>query len=187
MNGNYSTAEMKVSERLSDSRMSAMQEESVDWKKAEREVNRLQARIARAAQKKKWNTVKRLQYLQAHSFYTKIVSEKNKKRKEMERALSDTIKRGKAWSQNLLIGRLNGQIRKWAETCTDENRKKAGAHLDYMLYEWLWRWAKRRHPRKGNRWILERYWHQREGRKWVFSTDTRVLLLVVRICNSQTS
>lgn len=190
MNDNYSTAEMKVSERLSDSRLSAVQRATVDWKKAEREVNRLQARITKAAQKRKWNMVKRLEYLLAHSFYGKVTAAKRawagrrRNRQEIERALSDTIKRGKTWSQDVLIRNLNGQIREWAGRCPDKERKKAGARLDYLLYEWLWRWAKRRHPRKGRRWILEKYWHPRGGRKWVFSTDTQMMLRGGRVCRS---
>ena len=53
MNGNYSTAETAVSERLSDSKLLAMQWKRIDWKKAEKEVNRLQVRIVKATQEKK--------------------------------------------------------------------------------------------------------------------------------------
>ena len=34
----------------------------------------------------------------------------------------------------------------------------------------LWRWAVRRHPRKGARWIKDRYFKVRGSRRWVFST-----------------
>jgi len=36
---------------------------SIDWKKVEKHVNRLQTRIAKAVREGKWNLVKRLQYL----------------------------------------------------------------------------------------------------------------------------
>ena len=74
MNGNNSTTETPVSERLSDSKRLSIQWKTIDWKKAEQEVNRLQVRIVKATQEKKWNTVKRLQYLLTHSFYAKAVS-----------------------------------------------------------------------------------------------------------------
>ena len=183
MNDNYSMAEIKVSERLSDTRMPADKEKNINWRKAEREVNRLQARIARASQKKKWNFVKRLQYLQAHSFYMKVFAvkrasaEKKRKQKEIEKSISAVIrKRGRAWSQEALIRNLNCHIRRWMKNCPSKDAGRAGARLNFMLYEWLWRWAKRRHPRKGKRWILEKYWHCRGGRKWVFSTDTSELI-----------
>lgn len=74
MNGNNSTTETPVSERLSDSKRLSIQWKTIDWKKAEQEVNRLQVRIVKATQEKKWNTVKRLQYLLTHSFYAKALA-----------------------------------------------------------------------------------------------------------------
>lgn len=182
MNGNYSTAETRISERLPDRSLPVIQWKTINWKKAEREVNRLQARIARAAQNRKWNMVKRLQYLLAHSFYAKALAARRAAGASVQvlgRSLSDTIRRcGKAWNQDGLIQNLNRQIRGWMEAYPPEDAKKAGAHLDYLLYEWLWRWAKRRHPGKGKQWILEKYWHPRGGRRWVFSTDARELIRV---------
>ena len=74
MNGNCSTTGCKNPERLPDADRLAYQWKSIDWKKAEAEVNRLQARIAKATQEKKWNTVKRLQYLLTHSYYAKVLA-----------------------------------------------------------------------------------------------------------------
>ena len=74
MNGNYSTTGRKRSERLPDAAKLAFQWHNVNWKKAEAEVNRLQARIAKATKEKKWNTVKRLQYLLTHSYYAKLLA-----------------------------------------------------------------------------------------------------------------
>ena len=74
MNGNNSMTETPVSERLSDSKRLSIQWKTIDWKKAEQEVNRLQVRIVKATQEKKWNTVKRLQYLLTHSFYAKALA-----------------------------------------------------------------------------------------------------------------
>ena len=74
MSGNCSTTGRKNSERLPDAATLETQWKSIDWKKAEAEVNRLQARIAKATQEKKWNTVKRLQYLLTHSYYAKALA-----------------------------------------------------------------------------------------------------------------
>ena len=74
MNGNGSTTGHKSPERLPDAAALEYQWKSIDWKKAEAEVNRLQTRIAKATQEKKWNTVKRLQYLLTHSYYAKALA-----------------------------------------------------------------------------------------------------------------
>ncbi len=63
MNGNRSTTGRKSPEKLPDTAELECQWKSIDWKKAEAVVSRLQARIAKATQENKWNTVKRLQYL----------------------------------------------------------------------------------------------------------------------------
>jgi RNA-directed DNA polymerase len=75
MNGNTSTT--AKAERLSDAARLAFQWKSIEWKQAEAEVNRLQVRIAKATQEKKWNTVKRLQYLLTHSYYAKLLAVRN--------------------------------------------------------------------------------------------------------------
>ena len=49
---------------------------SIDWKEAEREVRRLQVRIAKAVKDNRWNKVKVLQHLLTHSFYAKLLAVK---------------------------------------------------------------------------------------------------------------
>ena len=48
----------------------------IDWTEANDYVNRLQVRIVKATKAKKWNLVKRLQYLLTHSFYAKAIAVK---------------------------------------------------------------------------------------------------------------
>lgn len=72
MKGNDSTAEK--SERLPDKTKLENQWNSMDWKKAESEVKRLQTRIAKATAEQKHNTVKRLQYLLTHSMNAKLLA-----------------------------------------------------------------------------------------------------------------
>ena len=47
---------------------------SIDWKKVEKLVNRLQVRITKAVKEGKWYLVKRLQYLLTHSYYAKLLA-----------------------------------------------------------------------------------------------------------------
>ncbi|MBN2666051.1 MAG: group II intron reverse transcriptase/maturase [Bacteroidales bacterium] len=49
---------------------------SIDWKKAEREVRRLQMRIAKAVKEGKYGRVNSLQWLLTHSFYAKALAVK---------------------------------------------------------------------------------------------------------------
>ncbi|MNE47412.1 Group II intron, maturase-specific domain [compost metagenome] len=48
--------------------------------------------------------------------------------------------------------------------------KKVFNQVDSEVWTILWRWAVRRHPRKGTRWIKDRYFKVRGSRRRVFST-----------------
>jgi RNA-directed DNA polymerase len=37
----------------------------------------------------------------------------------------------------------------------------------------LWRWAIRRHPHKGRRWVKNRYFHTVGNRHWIFAAPTK--------------
>ena len=41
--------------------------------------------------------------------------------------------------------------------------------MDSEIWKALWRWAIRRHPNKGRRWVKEMYFPARDGRQWVFT------------------
>ena len=111
-----------------------------------------------------------------------IVKPSKKSIKNFVASLSETIlKRGKAWKQEVLIEKLNQQIRGWTNYHQSVCASEAFAHIDYILYELLWRWAKRRHPHKGRWWVSLNYWHRRGNRNWVFSTDDKELLRVDHI------
>jgi len=76
MNVNNSMAESKNSEKLADTAKLTREWYTTNWAKVEREVNKLQIRITKATINKKWNEVKRLQYLLTHSYYAKLLAVK---------------------------------------------------------------------------------------------------------------
>ncbi len=49
---------------------------NIDWKQAQKHVNRLQVRITKAVKECKWYLVKSLQYLLTHSYYAKLLATK---------------------------------------------------------------------------------------------------------------
>jgi RNA-directed DNA polymerase len=58
----------------------------------------------------------------------------------------------------------------------DSNYYKGGVSKETFSYvssrrwEYLWRWAKRRHPNKNKRWVMKRYFKTIKGNKWTFAT-----------------
>ncbi len=73
-------------------------------------------------------------------------------------------------SQPKLINTLNPIIRGWCNYQTPWNSSQAYSQLNYVVFRLLWRWAKRRHPNKGHKWIAKKYWKTIGKDNWVFSS-----------------
>lgn len=83
------------------------------------------------------------------------------------------IRKLKSTSQETLIRLLNPKITGWANYHRHVVASKAFAAADHQIWKALWRWARRRHPQKGKRWIVDRYFHQEGNRHWVFGCDVQ--------------
>ena len=81
----------------------------------------------------------------------------------------DIIKSNKSTKQETLIRKLNPVIRGWANNQRYVVSSKIFSTVDYEIYKCLWQWAKRRHKKKGHRWIAQKYWHHIGSRQWTFS------------------
>lgn len=88
---------------------------------------------------------------------------------------------GLALSQDELLRVLNPRLRGWSGYHRSSCAKSTFAYLDSYVFQTLFKWAKRRHPKKGKKWIADRYWHNREGRKWEFCTEKNTLFRVNRV------
>ena len=82
------------------------------------------------------------------------------------------IKANKTAEQANLIHLLNPVIRGWVQYHKHQVSSDVFASVDAALWKSLWRWAKRRHPKKGRRWVAARYWQPVGNRKWTFATPT---------------
>lgn len=89
--------------------------------------------------------------------------------------MSEIVKSAKAWSQDELIASLNPVINGWAAYHQFAVSSKTFTKLDWILFQMLWTWAKRRHNDKGKDWITKRYWHPTLTRKGVFRTHKQIL------------
>ena len=79
------------------------------------------------------------------------------------------IKGNKSTKQETLIRKLNPVIRGWENNQRYVVSSKVFSRVDYEIYKCLWQWAKRRHKKKGRKWIAQKYWHHIGSRQWTFS------------------
>lgn len=77
--------------------------------------------------------------------------------------------------QEMVIGKLNPVIRGWANYHRHVVSKRVFCTMDYWLWERLWRWCRRRHPKKNGHWIADRYFVREGTRGWIFQASRRVV------------
>ena len=90
--------------------------------------------------------------------------------------LRGIIKSAKAWTQANLIKAINPVIRGWANYHQTVSASTTFGKLDWIVWNMLWTWAKRRHNNKGKRWIYRKYWKSSLTRKAVFKTSNHTLV-----------
>lgn len=79
------------------------------------------------------------------------------------------VKDHPAITQAAMIEWLNPIIRGWANYHRHVVAKETFSTVDYQIWRALWRWAKRRHPHKGRRWVTRRYFIPVGNRQWAFA------------------
>ena len=104
-----------------------------------------------------------------------IIKPSKKSIKKLYRKVSETIKYLRAASQDMLIGKLNQILTGWCNYHETVCSKVVFEKADYVIFGILIHWAIRRHPHKGKRWIVRRYWKTGTGHGWDF-TDGNVPL-----------
>lgn len=83
----------------------------------------------------------------------------------------EVIKGHKTVTAGNLIGELNPMIRGWANYHRHVCSKHTLGTVDNVIFKTLWRWAVRRHPHKGKRWVKNKYFRHFRNRTWVFTGE----------------
>ena len=83
----------------------------------------------------------------------------------------EIVRHNKQATAGHLILRLNPVIAGWARYHRHVASKRTYHAVDAAIFEVLWRWARRRHPNKGARWVRNKYFHTQGDRHWVFSGE----------------
>jgi hypothetical protein len=81
------------------------------------------------------------------------------------------VKSNASATQAVVIQKLNPIIRGWATYHRRIVAKACFSSIDSQIWQLLWKWALRRHPTKGARWVQNRYFHAVGHRSWKFATE----------------
>jgi RNA-directed DNA polymerase len=95
-----------------------------------------------------------------------LIKPSRKSIKAFLREIRGIVRSSAAMTVGRLIGRLNPVIRGWANYHRHVVSKRIFSRVDGAIFQSLWQWARRRHPRRGRRWVARRYFARRDSRGW---------------------
>jgi len=93
----------------------------------------------------------------------------------------EIVRKGRSWAQDSIIRELNPILRGWGNYHNNVSASKTFSNIDHVIFNMMYAWAKRRHPKEPRTTVAGKYWHQRGSRKWVFSTETQELIFLSKI------
>ncbi|BBD63211.1 reverse transcriptase (plasmid) [Nostoc sp. HK-01] len=109
-----------------------------------------------------------------HRHYNGKLLIKPSKKKVLDfcKRIGKEIKAMNGSEQEKVIQKLNPILRGFANYYKGVVSKETFAYVKSRTWEYLWRWAKRRHPNKNTKWVHKRYFKTINGNKWTFATTT---------------
>lgn len=109
-------------------------------------------------------------------FEDRLITQPAKKnRKAFLDKVRDLLRANKSATQAEVIDKLTRIVRGWGNYHRCQNASRTFAKCDHQIWQALWRWAVRRHPTKGKKWIKERYFKRIKGRDWRFAEKDKLL------------
>lgn len=87
--------------------------------------------------------------------------------------IRETVKRNQAATTEGLIHLLNAKLTGWANYYRSYCSKRTFGYISHQLYPILWRWARKRHQRKGAHWVVKKYYRTKGKQHWQFTTKIK--------------
>ena len=100
-----------------------------------------------------------------------LIKPQKEKVLKVTRTIQEILDSNKTAKQESIINILNPIIQGYGMYNRFVVSKETFSTIDSQLWHKLWRWAKRRHPKKSRAWIIIKYFTT-TGRKWVFKDET---------------
>jgi len=106
-----------------------------------------------------------------HSIGKLLIKPQKEKVINFLRRIKEMLSNNKTAKQGSIIYKLNPMLQGFGMYYRFAVSKKTFAAIDHRLWDKLWRWAKRRHPKKPKKWIMRKYFTTITP-KWVFKDET---------------
>ena len=101
---------------------------------------------------------------------TLLIKPSKKSVTSIKEKIREIIVRSRGMKAILLLEQLNPVIRGWCNYHKNVSAKVTFAKLESYVFTLLWKWALQQHPKKGRKWIKQKYFITVGNRHWVFAT-----------------
>lgn len=102
-----------------------------------------------------------------------LIKPSRKSVKTLMDKVREVLRKNMAATQAQVIMLLNPILRGWAMYHRHVVASATFTKVDHLVWKMLWKWAKRRHPRKNAGWTKARYFRRYGRRDWVFACSAR--------------
>lgn len=89
--------------------------------------------------------------------YKMLITPDKERKQNFLKKCKEVISKGKAYTQESLISLLNPLLRGWGNYYMYVNSSLTFNYVDFYLWHRLLKWGKRRHNRKGGKWVVDHY------------------------------
>ena len=100
-----------------------------------------------------------------------LIKPTKKKVLDFCKRLGKEIKALNGAKQEDVIFKLNPILRGFANYYKGVVSKETFSYISHRVWQYLWRWANRRHPNKSKRWVFKAYFKTIKGNKWTFTCN----------------
>lgn len=98
-----------------------------------------------------------------------LIKPSKEKVKSLLKKVREWLNNHKMAKPEVVINQLNPLLRGWGNYNKHVVSKEVFSYVDHEIFKALWRWAHRRHPNKGRRWIKSKYFKTLGNQDWIFA------------------
>ncbi|PSB57434.1 group II intron reverse transcriptase [Chamaesiphon polymorphus] len=110
-----------------------------------------------------------------HRHYDGTILIKPSKQKVLDfcKRIGKEIKELNGYEPELVIKKLNPVLRGFTNYYKSQVSSEVFGYISHRLWNYLWKWALRRHPNKGKKWVIRKHFRTIKGKSWVFSCTSK--------------
>ena len=97
-----------------------------------------------------------------------LIKPSKKAVKRFLQGIRKTARSNKHAKRDNFIRMLNSKITGWVNFYRNVCSGQTFGKVDTRIFECVYRWARKRHPNKGRRWVRRKYFTSWQSRQWIF-------------------